>query len=118
MASHDDASKRSNTEQDDGHRHPSPSSSENTLQPQAVRFASVNQEIEPAHSFQSFTTLSNADLSPEAQEEIRNLAKGLHNSHLQQRRMSNFAFEPISLPASRVCHPKLDKCFILWTFNL
>ena len=74
--------------------------------PQAVRFASVNQEIEPAHSLQSTTDESqNAapkpPLTPGAEQEIRNLALRLHGSHMQQRRMSNFAFEPVSLPVSR-----------------
>lgn len=79
--------------------------------PQTVRFASANQEIEPAHSLQSTTQTSDAKtsdlpLSPEAEQEIRNLALGLHNSHIQnsykqKRRMSNFAFEPVSLPISR-----------------
>lgn len=77
-------------------------------QPQAVRFASVNQEIEPEHSIQSLSTLtsstsiSNPEFSPEAQEEIRNLSRSLQSSPLQQRRVNHFAFEPVSLPASRV----------------
>ena len=74
--------------------------------PQAVRFASVNQEIEPAQSLQtnteaSDTSVSRGDLGPDAEDEIRNLSLGLHNSHLHQRRTSNFAFEPVSLPVSR-----------------
>ena len=74
--------------------------------PQAVRFASVNQEIEPAHSLQSTSQASesnttNPPLSPVQQQEIRNLALSLHNSHVHQKRMSNFAFEPVSLPVSR-----------------
>ncbi len=74
--------------------------------PQAVRFASVNQEIEPAHSLQSDTQASDnsildQQLSPQQREEIRTLTNSLHQSHLQQRRMSNYAFEPVSLPVSR-----------------
>lgn len=77
-------------------------------QPQAVRFASVNQEIEPAHSIQSLSTVPSnisggiPEFSPEAQEEIRNLSRSLQSSPLQQRRMNHFAFEPVSLPTSRV----------------
>lgn len=41
-------------------------------------------------------------LSPEAEAEIRSLSKTLQDTHLQHRRLSNFAFEPVSLPASRV----------------
>lgn len=74
--------------------------------PQAVRFASVNQEFESAQNLQSMTqssgiSTSNPPLSPEAQQELRSLSLGLHNSHLHQRRMSNFAFEPVSVPVSR-----------------
>ena len=79
--------------------------SESTL-PQTVRFASVNQEIEPAHSLQSTgeasdVSASSQPLSPGQEQEIRNLALGLHNSHIHQQRLSNFNFEPVSLPVSR-----------------
>ena len=74
--------------------------------PQTVRFASVNQEIEPAQILKTKTEASDAvsrvDLGPDAEDEIRNLSLGLHQSHLHQRRTSNFAFEPMSLPVSRV----------------
>ena len=74
---------------------------------QTVRFASVDQEIEPAHSIQSTSetadnTNSNPQFDVQAENDIRSLALGLHNSHIEQRRMSNFAYEPCSLPASRV----------------
>lgn len=82
-----------------------PQPSETTL-PQTVRFASVNQEIEPAESLQTNTEASDIPTSregfgPNAEDEIRNLSLGLHNSHMHQRRTSNFAFEPVSLPVSR-----------------
>ncbi|KAL8769488.1 MAG: hypothetical protein Q9209_004549 [Squamulea sp. 1 TL-2023] len=82
-------------------------SSENAQPEQAVRFASVNQEIEPAHTLGSSTTRDSGQARPqttltlEAQAELRSISVGLHNSQLQQRRMSNFAFEPVSLPVSR-----------------
>lgn len=44
------------------------------------------------------------ELTPEAKEEIRNLAITLQKSKLQESRMSNYAFEPMSLPPSRVGH--------------
>ena len=74
--------------------------------PQTVRFASVNQEIEPAQDLHtnteaSDTPISRGEIGPDAEDELRNLALGLHNSHLHQRRTSNFAFEPVSLPVSR-----------------
>ncbi len=74
-----------------------------------VRFASAsaNQEIEPAEQIESASTQElspnrpQAQLNPEAQAELRSIGLGLHGSQLQQRRMSNFAFEPVSLPVSR-----------------
>lgn len=72
------------------------------------------QEIEPAHSLHTDATLSHEEpkpeepLSPEAQEEIRYLSQSLQQSHIQHRRMSNFAFEPVSLPVSRVRTAKQD----------
>ncbi|MCJ1245548.1 serine/threonine protein kinase [Trapelia coarctata] len=84
-----------------------PANSQNGTQEHAVRFNSVLQEIEPAHSLHTDATLSHEEskpeepLSPEAQEEIRNLSQSLQQSHIQHRRMSNFAFEPVSLPVSR-----------------
>ena len=72
--------------------------------PQTVRFASVNEEIEPSHSLKSNSQPSNDapnQLSPQAEEEIRQLSLSLHKSQIQQQRMSNFAFEPVSVPVSR-----------------
>jgi hypothetical protein len=81
---------------------------------QAVRFSSQLQEIEPEHSLQTAQTLtadsqeaSAESMSPEVEAEIQNLALGLRDSHLQHRRMSHFAFEPCSLPPSRVSLPTL-----------
>lgn len=75
---------------------------------QGVRFASGVEEIEPVQKVHDLTK-SNSDesrpmddLSPEAKEEIRNLAMTLRKSKVQESRMSNFQFEPVSLPASRV----------------
>lgn len=75
----------------------------------AVRFASVNQEIEPSHSLQTISspptdgqdTRPN-DLSPETRDELRSLAVNLQNSKLQETRYRNVSFEPVSLPVSRV----------------
>ena len=75
---------------------------------QAVRFASVNQEIEPEQSLQPFDTAESSEgpntqvLSPETQAELQRLSTTLQNVRLQERRMSNFTFEPVSLPVSRV----------------
>ncbi|PGH26991.1 HAL protein kinase [Polytolypa hystricis UAMH7299] len=76
---------------------------------QTVRFASTNQEIEPAHRLQSRPDLTveskdetKNNLSPETKEELRSLAMKLQKSRLQETRMRNFAFDPLSLPASRI----------------
>ena len=72
-----------------------------------MRFSSKLQEIEPAHSLQLTETLTPESrrpepLSPEAQAELRNLSLSLQNSRLQEGRLRNYAFEPVSLPTSRV----------------
>ena len=83
-----------------------------TTQGQSVRFSSVLQQIEPEHSPHTGSTLMENDsrssepLSPEAQEEIRKLSKGLQQSHLEHRMTNNFAFEPVSLPVSRVSNTR------------
>jgi hypothetical protein len=76
--------------------------------PQGVRFASGVEEIEPVKNVHDMTKTDSGrpksmeDLTPEAKEEIRSLAMTLQKSKLQESRMSNFQFEPVSLPASRV----------------
>ena len=87
------------------------SSTEANSKNPAVRFSSTLQEIEPAHSLQSNEIDTREipkpeSISPEAQAELRDLSISLQNSRLQHRRYSNFAFEPVSLPASRVPSPE------------
>ncbi|KAF2739066.1 Pkinase-domain-containing protein [Polyplosphaeria fusca] len=78
---------------------------------QSVRFSSKNQEIEPEDAVQHVSALTNTGnikeehLSPEAEEELRNSAVCLQKSRCQARRMENFSFEPVSLPASRAPSP-------------
>ncbi|KAF2659197.1 Pkinase-domain-containing protein [Lophiostoma macrostomum CBS 122681] len=78
---------------------------------QGVRFSEVNEEIEPDQALKHVATLTGAggepkeELSPEAQEELRNLSITLQKSRCQARRMENFSFEPVSLPASRAPSP-------------
>ncbi|KAL1855427.1 Nitrogen permease reactivator protein [Paecilomyces lecythidis] len=74
----------------------------------AVRFASVNQEIEPSQSMEAAMPSAPDeqpqrpdDLSPDAKDELRSLAMSLQKSNLQESRMRNFSFEPVSLPPSR-----------------
>ncbi|PMD18905.1 hypothetical protein NA56DRAFT_209419 [Hyaloscypha hepaticicola] len=69
----------------------------------AVRFASVNEEIEPAKI--DSTPSSSQAISGNEAEKLKEISQTLHGTRLQERRMSHFAFEPVSLPASRVCRP-------------
>jgi hypothetical protein len=76
----------------------------------AVRFASTVEEIAPPPEAQrtkesstSATDTAGAELPEVTPEELRALSKSLQGRHLQERRMNIFAFEPFSLPASRVC---------------
>lgn len=77
--------------------------------PQTVRFSDVNEEIEPEGALQHVTGLTGAGetaskepLSPQAEQELRNLSSTLQQSRVQAKRMENFSFEPVSLPPSRV----------------
>ncbi|RVX70685.1 hypothetical protein B0A52_05335 [Exophiala mesophila] len=70
-----------------------------------VRFAAQDEEIDPLDESRRNSKLGDArdeDLTPEAHEQIRNLAMTLQKSRLQENRMANFAYEPVSMPASRV----------------
>jgi hypothetical protein len=78
-------------------------------QPQSVRFSDVNQEIEPEKAVETLSDLTGSrkdsrdgPMSPEAEEELRNLSSTLQKSRCQAKRMENFSFEPVSLPPSRV----------------
>ena len=71
-----------------------------------VRFASENEEIEPEQSLDANTnskTDTNAADGAEEDPKVKELAQSLQGAQLAGRRMSCFAFEPVSLPASRVC---------------
>jgi hypothetical protein len=84
-----------------------PKDASNSAQ-QGVRFAPGVEEIEPVKKVHDLTrsnddrSSSIEELSPEAKEDIRTLAMTLQKSKPQESRMSNFQFEPVSLPASRV----------------
>lgn len=85
---------------------------------QGVRFAAQNQEIEPETVLQQVESLTGTEgkprepLGPEAQEELRNLATSLQTSRLQSKRLENFTYEPVSLPASRVSDFATDSAFV------
>ena len=69
-----------------------------------VRFASEHEEIEPE---QSLDTTTDSALGTEDMDDskVKELTQTLQSAQLAGRRMSCFAFEPVSLPASRVRFP-------------
>ena len=74
---------------------------------QGVRFSNINKEIEPDVNLDHPTdTHSNPrarpDVPPQVQQELRDLTISMQTSQLQAKRMANFAYEPMSLPPSRV----------------
>ena len=76
-------------------------------QPGQVRFSSVTQEIQPSQAMLSPVSENPQQLDQSKQapdeEELRSLAMSLQRSQLQESRLRNFSFEPMSLPPSRVC---------------
>lgn len=74
-----------------------------------VRFAAEDEEIDPLDESRRNSNLDNdnEELSPEAHEQIRSLAMSLQKSRIQESRMSNFAYEPVSMPPSRVRMPSI-----------
>jgi hypothetical protein len=84
---------------------------------QSVRFSDVREEIEPEQAVKDVADLTgsakapqNGPLSPQAEEELRNLSTTLQKSRMQAKRMENFSFEPVSLPPSRVSKLKSMPC--------
>lgn len=71
-----------------------------------VRFASTNEEIDPPSNPLELEPSTN-ERSAADETSFQELSKNLQNTQLQGRRMSQFAFEPVSLPASRVCRGSL-----------
>ncbi|KAF5872563.1 putative protein kinase protein [Botrytis fragariae] len=68
-----------------------------------VRFAAVNEQIAPDASFAGLDhSTATQNMLNKEQVDLDQLSKTLQGTHLQERRMSHFAFEPVSLPASRI----------------
>ncbi|EDP51919.1 Nitrogen permease reactivator protein [Aspergillus fumigatus] len=73
------------------------------VQPGQVRFSTITEEIEPPDS-------SNTPQSPEQEsaipskenDDLQRLAESLQSSQLQETRLRNFSYDPVSLPSSRV----------------
>lgn len=74
-------------------------------QPAQVRFSSVNQEIEPSSMLSPVSEKSVLDSHHQDpnEEDLRSLAMSLQSTQLQESRLRNYSFEPMSLPSSRVC---------------
>lgn len=81
-----------------------------------VRFASANEEfdapIAPISSDRPTTERSETD-----EEKFKELSQNLRNAQLQGRRMSQFAFEPVSLPASRVSVLTFVTVVVFWSWR-
>ena len=95
-----------------GQTEPGDSDAKERPQPGQVRFSSITQEIEPSQSILSpdaeqlppVTDTRSQNLGVN-EEELRSLTMSLQRSQLQESRLrSNFSFEPMSLPTSRVCY--------------
>lgn len=68
-------------------------------QPAQVRFSSVNEEFEPP---ELPSTGKAPSRDPKQEDDLRSLAATLQKSQLQESRMFNISFDPVSLPSSRV----------------
>jgi len=79
----------------------------------AVRFASVEEEIPPVQSLNDTTQSVKVTLETE-DAKVQELTKALQGSELQGRRMSCYAYEPLSLPVSRVCIPHILSAWYTW----
>jgi hypothetical protein len=68
-----------------------------------VRFSSIAEEIEPSQSHASSTApASGIDQGQNQDNDLSSLAASLQKSQLQESRMFNFSYDPVSLPSSRV----------------
>jgi len=71
-------------------------------QPGQVRFSNVTQEIEPSAQSPEPEQAQADTPKKTTDEELRSLAMSLQSTQLQESRLRNFSYDPMSLPASRV----------------
>ncbi|KAF7115721.1 hypothetical protein CNMCM5793_003224 [Aspergillus hiratsukae] len=71
-------------------------------QPGQVRFSTITEEIEPPDSSNRPHTPQPESAEPKEDDELQRLAKSLQSSQLQETRLRNFSYDPVSLPSSRV----------------
>ncbi|KAL4968796.1 uncharacterized protein BDV14DRAFT_187564 [Aspergillus stella-maris] len=67
-----------------------------------VRFSSINEEYEPPESPASGNAAASGPQLDPKEDDLRSLAASLQKSQLQESRMFNFSYDPVSLPPSRV----------------
>ena len=88
---------------------PGDADAKSRAQPNQVRFSSIAEEIEPGRSDLSpVSELPEQPDQPEQrrptdEEQLRSLAMSMQGAQLQESRLRNFSFDPMSLPSSRVC---------------
>lgn len=88
---------------------PGDADAKSRAQPTQVRFSSITEEIEPGQSELSPVPEQPQSLAEEQErrtdeEQLRSLAMSMQGAQLQESRLRNFSFDPMSLPSSRVCH--------------
>ncbi|OJJ70462.1 hypothetical protein ASPBRDRAFT_56255 [Aspergillus brasiliensis CBS 101740] len=73
-------------------------------QPGQVRFSTITEEIEPSDSSvpPQVPPVDDSTRDQKQEEELRSLAASLQKSQLQETRLRQFSYDPISLPSSRV----------------
>lgn len=89
---------------------PGDADAKSRAQPTQVRFSSITEEIEPGRSElspvpeQPQQSLFDEQKQATDEEQLRSLAMSMQGAQLQESRLRNFSFDPMSLPSSRVCH--------------
>ncbi|KAJ5869831.1 hypothetical protein N7455_004772 [Penicillium solitum] len=87
---------------------PGDADAKSRAQPTQVRFSSITEEIEPGRSElspvpeQPQQSLLDEQKLPTDEEQLRSLAMSMQGAQLQESRLRNFSFDPMSLPSSRV----------------
>jgi hypothetical protein len=88
---------------------PGDADAKSRAQPSQVRFSSITEEIEPDQAGlspipeQSQQSLLEQQKQASDEEQLRSLAMSMQGTQLQESRLRNFSFDPMSLPSSRVC---------------
>ncbi|KAJ5199989.1 hypothetical protein N7491_009214 [Penicillium cf. griseofulvum] len=87
---------------------PGDADAKSRAQPTQVRFSSITEEIEPDQSGlspvpeKSQQSLLEEQKQASDEEQLRSLVMSMQGTQLQESRLRNFSFDPMSLPSSRV----------------